>query len=139
MCQVLHLYTKKILNCFLVFKKEINYLKILNVVLFVLVTHLVVRMKPGTEWCLGRRPLLDRLISRTLQDVWPFFCLKILPVPHTVWTGKHRFSKLFRFREVIRLPSSKIAYPRSQQLHRHAIFSLYTEVFIFLNFSNWVC
>ena len=42
--------------------------------------------------------------------------------------------ELFWFCKDLRLQSSKIAYPGSQRLRRHANFSLDTDIFIFLNY-----
>ena len=46
-----------------------------------------------------------------------------------------RFRDFFCFHKDIRSQSLKIACLRSQQLHKNTIFSLDTEILIFLNFS----
>ena len=45
----------------------------------------------------------------------------------------------FRFRGDIQSQRLKIGFPHSQRLRGHLIFSLYTEIFIFLNYCYWIC
>ena len=70
-------------------------------------------------------------------DFWPFFAIKIRPGPRM--KRQKPFCQLFNFREDIQSPSAKILCACIRWLRRHTIFSLDTEVLIFLNYGYWVC
>ena len=78
----------------------------------------------------SRAAKLDKNLKDVKGPVSPSWVVRQRPRMNR----QKRFRELFRFREDIQSQSSKIACPHSEWLRGHTIFSVYTEVFKFLNY-----